>query len=314
MEITILGAGSAMPTLRNHPSAQLIQSGNDLILVDCGEATQYRLLELGLRNSQKLRHIFISHLHGDHYFGLMGLLTSLGLNSRTEPLHLYAPTALQEVLTAVFRASNASLTYPLLWHPLDQEALATPLLTTETLTVEAFAVKHRIPCFGFLFREKSPLRRLRKERISAYISYEQLKQLKQGHDIYDEEGRLRYAVADFTLPPEPPQSYAYCTDTLPLLELIPILNGIDLLYHEATFLEEHSERAAKTYHSTAKQAAMIAREANVGALLLGHLSSRYTHTDTFLKEATTLFTNTYLAEEGRTYSPANKRLSELRFP
>lgn len=302
-----------MPTLRNHPSAQLIQSGNELILIDCGEATQYRLLELGLRNSQKLRHIFISHLHGDHYFGLMGLLTSLSLNSRTEPLHLYAPSALQDVLTAVFRASNASLTYPLLWHPLDQHALSTPLLSTETLTVEAFAVKHRIPCFGFLFREKTPLRRLRKDRIRPEMTYEQLKQIKQGQDVLYPDGRLRYAVADFTLPPEPPQSYAYCTDTLPLPELIPILNSIDLLYHEATFLEEHTERAAKTYHSTAKQAALIAREANVRMLLLGHLSSRYTHTDSFINEAQHVFQNTHMAEEGKTYSPVGKQLPELRF-
>jgi ribonuclease Z len=299
-QITILGSGSATPTLRSHPSAQVIEIGNEYYLMDCGEGTQYRLLEQHIRLG-RLRGIFISHLHGDHYFGLFGLLTSLSLSQRTDPLHLTGPRGLSEVLTEVFRQSDTRLSFTIHFHEVDP-LLPGQVFETPRFTVSTLPLQHRVPSTGFLFREKPGHRKLIKEKLTSEIQYEHLKTLKNGEDVYDSSGALLYAYQDYTIPPHKPRSYAYCSDTIYQPQLSTYIKDVDWLYHEATFREEHIERAAKTYHSTAHQAAKIALDARVGKLLIGHLSSRYTDPRPSLEEARALFPNTILAEEGITYT------------
>jgi ribonuclease Z len=299
LQVTILGSGSATPTLRSHPSAQVIQIGSEAYLIDCGEGTQYRLLEMHLRPS-RLKGIFITHLHGDHYFGLFGLLTSMSLGQRLEPLHLFGPRGLNDVLTEIFRQSDTRLSYLLHFHEIDAQhpglIYDTPLFSVSTLPL-----RHRIPCTGFLFREKTGQRNLLKEKISPSMTHEQLRALKDGQDVVNERGQVLYSHEDYTLPPRPPGSYAYCSDTIFRPDLVPHLLGVSCLYHEATFLDEQAERAQKTFHSTARQAAQLAKEAQVGKLLIGHLSSRYPDSSTFLEEARSVFPQTAMAVEGQTY-------------
>lgn len=299
MQLTILGSGSASPTLYSHPSAQVVTLGGDFYLVDCGEGTQYRLLELKLRPG-RLKGIFISHLHGDHYFGLFGLLTSLSLGQRTDDLLLFGPKGLGEVITEIFRQSNTRLSYFLDFRENDAE---NPGLIYDHpgFTVSTLPLQHRIPCTGFLFRQKTSERNLRKEMLRPEMTHEHLKLLKTGQDVVDSGNKVLYASSDYTSPPPAPLAYAYCSDTIFRPELIPYVQGVDCLYHEATFRDSELHRANRTFHSTARQAATIAREAGVGQLLIGHLSSRYTEPDDSLAEARAVFPETYFAEEGQTY-------------
>ncbi len=294
--LTILGAGSATPTLRLHPTAQLLTVGPDYMLIDCGEGTQLRLIEQKIRPT-RLRYIFISHLHGDHYFGLAPLLSTLNLSGRTEDLYLFGPRGLDEVLTTIFRVSNSRLGYTLHFQAVDP-ASPTLLLDHPQVTVESIPLQHRIDCSGYLFREKPHKPHLLREKLPADVPVQYLKQLKDGQDIFDEDGSILYAAADYTVPGPPPRSYAFCSDTRYVPELVPQLTGVTVLYHEATFLEDNAQRAAEVYHSTARQAATIAADANVGRLLIGHFSSRYKQFEPFLDEARAVFPETYLAVEG----------------
>lgn len=296
--VTILGAGSATPTLRYHPTAQLLTIGPDYMLIDCGEGTQLRLIEQRIRPG-RLRYIFISHLHGDHYFGLAPLLSTLNLSGRTEDLYLFGPRGLDEVLTTIFRVSDSRLGYPLHFQAVDPDR-PTLVLDHPQLTVESIPLQHRIDCTGYLFREKPHKLHLLREKLPDDVPVEYLKQLKDGQDIVDADGQVLYAATDMTEPGPPARSYAFCSDTRYVAELVPQLHGIDLLYHEATFLEDNAQRAAEVYHSTAKQAADIAAKAAVGRLLIGHFSSRYKQFEPFLDEARSVFPETYLAEEGQT--------------
>lgn len=296
--LTILGAGSATPSLRLHQTAQLLTVGNDYVLIDCGEGTQFRLLEQRIRPG-RLRYIFISHLHGDHYFGLAPLLSSLNLAGRTDDLYLFGPRGLDEVLTTMFRVSDSRLGYTLHFQAVDP-ARSVLLLDHPLMQVESIPLQHRIDCTGYLFREKRTKPHLLREKLPADVPVAYLKRLKEGQDIVDEAGQVRYAAADYTLPGPAPRSYAFCSDTRYVEELIPQLKGVSLLYHEATFLQDNLERAAEVYHSTAQQAAMIAAKAQVGRLLIGHFSSRYKQLDPFLDEARVIFQETYLAVEGET--------------
>jgi ribonuclease Z len=300
LQVTILGSGSATPTLRSHPSAQIIQIGSDYYLIDCGEGTQYRLLEMRIR-STRLKGIFISHLHGDHYFGLFGLLTSMSLGQRSEPLHLFGPRGLNDVLTEIFRQSDTRLSYHLNFHELNAQHPGL-IYDTPVFSVSTLPLNHRIPCTGFLFREKTGPRNLIKEKITSQMTHEQLRALKEGDNVLDELGQVVYAYDDYTLPPRKPCSYAYCSDTIFHPTLITYLKGISCLYHEATFLDDQTERAQKTFHSTARQAAQIAKEARVGQLLIGHLSSRYHDDSASLEEARLVFPETGFAVEGQTYT------------
>lgn len=294
--ILFLGVGSATPTLERHQTAQLLTYQSDLFLIDCGEATQYRLIEQRIRPG-RLRYIFISHLHGDHYFGLAPLLSSLNLSGRTEDLFLFGPRGLDEVLTTIFRVSDARLNFPLHFQAVDPSEPAM-LLDLPHLTVSSIPLDHRIACTGFLFREKPLPPKLLRERLPAQVDIAVLKQLKRGEDVYDASGQLLYAAADYTVSGPPPRSYAYCSDTRYLPALKEQIQGVDLLYHEATFIDDNAKRAEQVYHTTARQAATLAQQAAVGRLLIGHFSSRYKHFDEFLTEARSVFPATDLAVEG----------------
>ncbi|MBP7513671.1 MAG: ribonuclease Z [Flavobacteriales bacterium] len=296
-EVTTLGTGAALPARGRFPSAQLINIHEHLYLVDCGEGTQERLRQAEV-NFNRITAIFISHMHGDHYLGLMGLLSSMHLNGRLNALAIYGPPELREVIDVQLRASRTYLRYPLAIHALAHESGLCVYADgyTEVLTLK---LKHRIPTTGFLFREKPQPRRLRKERIGD-IPHFARGAVKAGEDLVLPDGTV-VPNKDLTLDPPAVRRYAYCSDTAFAPELVEYLRGIDLLYHEATFTEELADRAKETCHSTAKQAAMMASSAGVVKLLLGHFSSRYKDNRVLLAEALSIFPGTILADEGRTF-------------
>jgi ribonuclease Z len=299
-QVKILGANGAMPAYGRNHSAQLLTLHTHTFLIDCGEGTQLQLNRFNCK-PQKISHLFISHLHGDHYFGLMGLLSSMHLQKRTTPLHLFGPQGLREIIALQLRYSESVLNYPLIFHE-TQPHHPQHLLDTKSVEVFSFPLKHRIPCTGFLFREKPLPLKLKKSKLPENLPLQAIALLKQGMDVKDEDGKVRYAVADYTLPPPPPRSYAYCSDTLPSNEVAEYVHGVNLLYHEATFLTEKEDMAQRTYHTTAAQAAQLAKRAQVGHLLLGHFSARYKELDGFLEESIPHFEHVSLAEEGLTYS------------
>ncbi len=293
--LKILGSNSATPAFGRHPTSQLLTVGQEFFLIDCGEGAQMQLLAYK-QKAVRIRHIFISHLHGDHYFGLAGLLSSLHLNGRTEDLRLYGPPGLSEILITQFKYSDTRLQYRLHFRELAQ--VREPILETDQLTVETIPLNHRIQCTGFLFREKTGKRRINKQTLPPNLSHHQLRRLKEGKDLYDAAENLIHTNEQLTLPPRAPRSYAYCSDTGYFENMVEQISGVDLLYHESTFLDDQRERATETFHSTAKQAAAIAKLASVGKLILGHYSSRYRDLSPFLEEAKTVFENTVLSIEG----------------
>ncbi len=298
-QVTILGTGSATPTLHRNPTAQWLTYESEHFLVDCGEGTQLQLLKHKMRLS-RLYTIFISHLHGDHYFGLFGLLTSMSLAQRQEPLAIYGPHGLDEIITTHFKYSDTRLTYPLQFHPTNPHQQER-IFENEHLTVETIPLKHRIACTGFIFREKPKRRNLIRGLVPEKAVPEELVQLKSGKNIYHPDGTVKYSFEALTTPPPPVRSYAFCSDTLYLPELAEVVKGVDVLYHEATFANDLHERALRTNHSTAGQAAMVARDAQAGQLLLGHFSSRYREVTQILRDAQEIFPQSILAEEGKTY-------------
>lgn len=299
----MLGTGAALPARGRHPSAQLVNVNEHLFLVDCGEGTQERLRALGV-NINRIATVLISHLHGDHYLGLMGLLSTMHLLGRKVPLHLYGPAPLKEIVDIQLRASQTWLRYPLEFHP-HPAAEGAVLLSRPGVEVIALELRHRLPTTGFLFRERPRSRGLRKDRVRE-IPHFMRTRVKEGEDLVFPDGRV-IPNTELTTDPPPPRSYAYCSDTGPRAELLPWLRGVDLLYHEATFTEELAARAKETMHSTARQAAMVALAANAGELLLGHFSSRYKSADPLLREACTVFPRTRVAEEGMVYRIPDRR-------
>ncbi len=298
-QVTILGSGSASAVSGRYPSAQILTVDNDQYLIDCGEGTQYRMMENKIKPG-KLKGIFISHLHGDHYFGLFGLLNSLSLGHRTEPVRLYAPAGLQDILTEIFRWSDTRLTYPLEFTEVDPHAHHT-LFQAGRLTVENFPLQHRIPCSGYIFRYKNDERSMIREKLTSEISFEQIKTLKKGMDVIDAENQRIYEASEYTYPAAEARVYTYCSDTSYAPEILPFIEGTTTLYHEATFLNDLSDLATKTLHATAKQAAQIANLAKVQKLLIGHLSSRYPDFNQSLAEARVVFPETYVASENATF-------------
>jgi len=299
-ELKILGSASATPFLDRHHTAQVLTVGNAQYLIDCGEGTQRRLMEHKLRH-QRINTIFISHLHGDHYFGLFGLLGTMHLNGRTEPLQIFGPAGLDEVLTMQFRHSFTQLCFELNFTAVDTTQHA-QVYEDKHVTVHTLPMRHRIPCCGYLFREQPRRRPLVKEKLPASLTPAQLTGLTLGEDVLDEAGIVLVRNFDVTTEPRAPRSYAYCADTLYTESLADLVRGVDLLYHEATFLEEMRDRAAQTHHSTARQAGLLARRAQVHRLLIGHFSSRYRDLQPLLTEAQTMFEWTDLAVEGLTVS------------
>lgn len=294
-KVLLLGTGAAIPDAGRHTPCQVVCCAAHWFLVDCGEGAQERLNAAGVPKS-KLDHIFISHLHGDHFFGLIGLINSYFLLGRDRPLHIYAPEGLEEIIAVQLKYSGAKPTYPIHVHVLDTTRYYC-IYENDQVAVFALPLRHRIPTSGFLFREKPRPLNIRKEQIEAYqLNYEQIRQAKAGLDIILADGRT-ISNHLLTLPPVAPVSYAYCSDTAYEPALIPYLSGIELLYHEATFCEDMAEHAALTGHSTARQAASIAKQAGVGQLLLGHYSPRYRDEELIAEEARAIFPSTIAGKE-----------------
>ena len=298
-EIHILGSNSAAPAHGRHHTSQIIQIQDLQMMIDCGEGTQLQMKKYGLRKN-RLSHIFISHLHGDHFLGLMGLLSTMHLNGRKTDLHLYGPVGLSEIIQLHLKYANTRLSYSIHFQELkgDRSEL---ILDHPKLSVHTIPLQHRIPCTGFLMKEKPKPKRLRKEKVSE-LGVRDINILKKGEDVLDEAGKLKLKNSDYTLPAKRSRSYAYCSDTKYNEEIIPLLKEVDLLYHEGTFLHENLERAEATYHTTAKQAGIFARKANVQQLLIGHFSNRYKDLHPLLEEAKQEFSNTALAEEGKIFT------------
>ena len=302
LAVTILGNNSALPAFDRHPTAQIITMEDQIFLVDCGEGTQMQMAKYKIRRS-KINHIFISHLHGDHYFGLIGLLTSMGLLGRTQDLHLHAPPALQEIIGLQLKVADIHLPYLLHFHTLAQTQVNLPsVLVHETrFEICCFPVVHRIECWGFLFREVRPPRRVNPEKAREHdVPASFFDRLKWGESYRKKDG----PIVDNLLVTEPAhkaRSYAYAADTMYDERIAAYVRGVDLLYHETTYLKDLEIQAGRRFHSTTSQAATIALQAGVQRLLIGHFSSKYEKLQAFEQEAREIFPNTDLALEGVTY-------------
>ena len=305
ISVKILGANAAAPAHHRHHTAQLIDIEGQYYLMDCGEATQLQLKHYKLR-IQRINNIFISHLHGDHYLGLMGLLSTMHLMGRTKPLNLYGPKGLSEIITMQLKYSQTVFNYQVNFSEVNT-TIHQVVHEDNFIRVHSIPLNHRVPCSGYLFEEKKKNRKIRKELLPDNFTVENIIRLKHGKNIFDDEGKLRYKNEALTLPPRKSFSYAFCSDTKYDESIIPIIKEVDMLYHEATFLDEHRDRAATTYHSTAKEAATIAQKAKVGKLLLGHFSVRYKELEPLRDEARAIFANTYLATEGEAYNLLDKQ-------
>jgi ribonuclease Z len=295
-KVTILGSSGALPAYGRFPSAQLIEIENHFFMVDCGEGAQMQLMRLQA-NFHRINHIFISHLHGDHYLGLMGLIFTMHLHRRTNDLHIYSHRGLDEIITTQLRYSQSAPFYKIIFHRLEPETRDV-IYEDDKLTVETIPLSHRLRCSGFLFREKPKPRRIDKDRLPAGLPILQIAGLKRGDDIHDEEGNILHTNAALTFSPRRSRTYAYCSDTAYLETIIDQIKGVDLLYHEATFTHDEAIKAVETFHSTAANAATIALKAGVTRLIIGHFSARYKELGPTLEEARAVFKNTELAVEG----------------
>lgn len=298
-KVHILGCGSALPTLKHFPSSQVVEVRGKLFMVDCGEGAQIQLRKTRISFS-KIRCVFISHLHGDHCFGLIGLISTFGMLGRTVPLHVYAPEEFGPMLHAQLEMFCTGLGFEVLFHAVDTQKNQV-IYEDKSLSVETIPLSHRVPCCGFLFREKPGRRHILREMIDCYeIPISQIDNIKSGMDWTTSDGRV-IPNSRLTTDPSPSRSYAYCSDTRYVPSLHTLVERVNLLYHESTYDKACADRARLYYHSTAEQAAMVARDAHVGQLLLGHFSARYNDEEHILDEARALFSNTYLAREGEEY-------------
>ena len=300
MKLTILGCHSATPRENKHTTSQLLEVGRNLFLIDCGEGTQIQLRKSKVKFS-RIQHIFISHLHGDHFYGLIGLISTFRLLGRTAMLHIYGPKGIKEIITLQLKLAKSWTDYPLHFHELEQDS-SQVVFEDETVRVETLPLDHRIYTNGFLFTTQASKRKMNVDAIKDFdLLPFHFKQLQQGADITLEDGRILENEV-YTLPPSKSKKYAYCSDTAYFEPLVAGIKEVDLLYHEATFLEKNSDLAANTKHSTAKQAAQIAKMANVKQLMLGHFSNRYPNKEDFITEASDTFQNVILAEDLKTFN------------
>ncbi|MEE2953563.1 MAG: ribonuclease Z [Bacteroidota bacterium] len=295
-KLTILGCNSAIPTIDKYPTSQLLNVNERFFLIDCGEGTQIQFRRNGL-NFQRINHIFISHLHGDHYFGLIGLVNTMHLLGRKKELHIYSHKLLKNIIDLQMEASSTELRFPLFFHeiPIDKEEV---LYDDKDIRICNLLLDHSISCSGFLFKEKKPSRTILKEEIIKYnIPFSYYDKLKSGKDFIDDNGNC-IKNNQVTVKNSKPHSYAFCSDTRFLPDLINKISDVDLLYHEATFKGDLKERALETGHSTTFEAATIAKKANVNRLLIGHYSQRYKNLEELKVEAQTIFPETQLAYPG----------------
>ena len=294
-ELHILGCGSALPTTRHFATSQVVNLRDKLFMIDCGEGAQMQLRKSRLKFS-RLNHIFISHLHGDHCFGLMGLISTFGLLGRTAEFHIHSPKGLEELLAPMLNFFCHTLAYKVIFHEFDTRQ-ASVIYEDRSMTVTTIPLQHRIPCCGFLFAEKARPNHIIRDMIDFYkVPVYELNRIKNGADYITPEGEV-IANARLTRPSDPPRRYAYCSDTIFRREIAEQISGVDLLFHEATFAESELARAKETYHTTAAQAGRIAVEAGVRRLVIGHFSARYEDENVLLKEASAIFPDTILAKE-----------------
>ena len=294
--LTILGSNSALPKVDRNPTSQLLNANERFFLIDCAEATQIQLRRYHIK-FQKISHIFISHLHGDHYFGLIGLISSMHLLGRNKELHIYAHKELKEIFDFQLKASNTELNYPLFFHSLPEDN-ETVILEDNNIKVSNLILDHSIKCCGFLFEEKKSKRKIIKHEVEKYnVPFDKMNSLKDGADWINPNGDI-ISNSVLTSSNSSPNRYAFCSDTRYNESLIEKINEVDLLYHETTFMKDLEDRAEKTGHSTTLQAATIAHKAKVKRLLIGHYSQRYKNLDDLLDETKEIFSNTYLSSAG----------------
>lgn len=299
MKLTILGCYAATPRTITNPTAQILEIRNRMFLIDCGEGTQVQLRKNKLKFS-KINHIFISHLHGDHFYGLVGLISTFMLLNRKTDLHVYGPKGIKEIILLQLRYSNSYTGYNLYFHELESKE-SEVVFEDEKVIVKTIPLKHRVYTNGYLFQEKPKERKLNIEAVENYnIDTVYYRKIKYGGDITLDNGTV-IPNAELTFDPEPTKSYAFCSDTIYDESIIPLIQDVDVLYHEATFLESEADKAEKTMHSTAKEAAAIAKLANVKQLLLGHYSTRYSSIELFKEEAETIFLNVLLGDDGKVF-------------
>lgn len=302
--VTILGSSSATPTSKRNPTSMLLNMNHKYYLVDCGEGTQIQLRRFRFK-IQKIRHIFISHLHGDHFFGLVGLISSMHLLGRQEDLHIYADERIKEIIELQMEASATELRFRIVYHPTNASETET-IYEDDEHFVRSFPLDHRVPTTGFLFSEKQKPLKIKKDFVKRENpAVDDIHRIKAGEDYMSESGKL-YHNSQITIRPPSPRSFAYCSDTRYNESIIEHIKNASLLYHEATFTEEMAQAAAEKYHSTAAQAATIAKKANVEKLIIGHFSARYRELDNMLEEAEKIFQNTALAEDGLTFKVSQK--------
>jgi ribonuclease Z len=295
-KIHILGCGSALPTLKHFASSQIVEIREKLFMVDCGEGTQIQLRKSKMRFT-KIGCVFISHLHGDHCFGLIGLISTFGMFGRTAPLHVYAPKELEKILNMGMDLFCRGLEFEVVFHAIDTTS-KTVIYEDKSLTVETIPLEHRIPCCGFLFKEKPTRRHILRDMIDFYqIPISQIDNIKNGSDWTTTDGEV-IENCRLTSDPDPVRSYAYCSDTRYIPSLYKLIEGVNLLYHESTYDSSCLERAKLYYHSTSQQAAAVAKNGHVGKLLLGHFSARYDDEESIVKEAREIFPESYLSNEG----------------
>ncbi len=294
-KVHILGCGSALPTLQHYASSQIVEFRDKCFMIDCGEGTQMQVRHTHIHFS-KIQAVFISHIHGDHCFGLIGMISTFGMLGRTAPLHIYAPAELESILNAQVELFCTGLEYNIVFHAVDTTERVV-VYEDRSLIVETIPLEHRVPCCGFIFREKPALPHIRRDMIDFYnIPISQINNIKAGAGWTTPDGDF-VPHERLTVPADAPRSYAYCSDTHYLPHLHELIKGVSTLYHESTYAEDNIEKARIYHHSTAAQAAMVARDANVGKLLLGHYSSRYRDESVLLDEAKAIFPNSYLTNE-----------------
>lgn len=306
IKLTILGCHSATPRVNSHTTSQFLEINNHHFLIDCGEGTQVQLRKYKVKFS-KIEYIFISHLHGDHFFGLVGFVATLGLLNREKPLHIYGPKGIKEIIVLQLKLSKSWTNFPLVFHELSSRK-SEVIFEDDKVIVKTIPLKHRVYTNGFLFQEKEGERKLDMFNVEKYPEIEicDYQNLKNGKDFIKEDGTV-IPNKNLTKDPDKPLSYAFCSDTMYSPEIIPLIKKVDLLYHESTFLKDREHLCETTMHSTAEQAAKIAFQAEAKQLILGHYSSRYDDLNLFLKEAKTIFENTHLAQEGRVFELQNKK-------
>ena len=308
--VTILGSSSASPTPERNPSAHVLNVHEQFFLIDCGEGTQQRMRQFGL-SPLKIQAVFITHLHGDHLYGIFGLISTLGLKGRTTPLHIYAPRPFDEILATHLRYFEPHLPYSIAWHDVDTRSHAL-IYENKAMEVWSIPLRHRLPTAGYLFKEKMPPLNIRHEAIEHYgLNIAQCVAAKRGDDLTLDDGR-RLNNTEITYRSYTPRSYAYLSDTSYSAHAAELIEGVDLLYHEATFRQTEVALARTTGHSTAQQAATVALKAHAKRLLLGHFSARYKDVDELVEEARQLFPATEAVREGCTYDLPIERLKNLR--